>query len=81
MPDEILTPEDVRALIERSERHHAEMRATLPPSLARFFPPITDEQFRYVMERALLGEVRRPFELHVVLSAAKPPWQRDRRPS
>jgi uncharacterized protein (DUF433 family) len=58
MPNEFLTPEEARALIERAERHHAEMCAR-SPELARFFPPITDQQFRHLIELALLGELRR----------------------
>jgi hypothetical protein len=59
MPDaEFLTPEEARALIERAERHHAEMCARFP-KMARFFQALTDEQFRHVIELALLGELRR----------------------
>ena len=55
---EFLTPEEVRAMIERTEARNAELRAKYPHS-AHIFPPITDETFRWIMERALLGELRR----------------------
>ncbi len=58
MPPEFLTPEEVRAMIERTEARNAELRAKYPHS-AHIFPPITDETFRWIMERALLGELRR----------------------
>jgi hypothetical protein len=57
MHNQFLTPEEVRAMIERTEARNAELRAKYPHS-AHIFPPITDEIFRYVMERALLGELR-----------------------
>jgi hypothetical protein len=59
MPDaEFLTPEEVRARIERTERHDAEIRERWP-HLAHLFPPITHELFRQMIELALLGELRR----------------------
>jgi hypothetical protein len=30
------------------------------PAAAHVFPPVSDELFRYVMEKALLGELRNP---------------------
>jgi hypothetical protein len=69
--DEIMTAEQVRGCLEAIERARARTRARVPDRLKGLFPPITDEEFRMVMERALLGELRRPFELHVVLSAGK----------
>jgi hypothetical protein len=55
---QFLTPEEVRAMIERTEARNAELRAKYPHS-AHIFPPITDETFRWIMERALLDELRR----------------------
>jgi hypothetical protein len=66
----IMTAEQVRGCLEAIERTFARERARVP-KLARFFPPITDAQFRTVLELALLGEIRRPFVLHAVLSAAQ----------
>jgi hypothetical protein len=59
MQSQFLTPDEVRALIERRERCNAELRAEFP-ELAHRFPAISDEMFRLIMEKALLRELRRP---------------------
>jgi hypothetical protein len=59
MQSQFLTPDEVRARIEWRERRNAEWRAEFP-ELAHRFPPISDEDFRLVMEKALLGELHRP---------------------
>jgi hypothetical protein len=62
MPNEFLTPKEARALLETGDRRHAKLRAQAPPELAelyaRVFPGVSDEIWRYVMEKALLGELR-----------------------
>jgi hypothetical protein len=67
MPKKFLTPEEARALLDWRERHNAELRAKAPPGCAdlyaRLFPAVSDEVFRLVMERALLGELPDPREL------------------
>jgi hypothetical protein len=55
---EFLTPEEARALLEAADRRRAALRAKHPDA-AEYFPPVSDELFRYVTERALLGELRR----------------------
>jgi hypothetical protein len=61
-PPQFLTPDEARALIERRERRNAEWRAEFP-ELAHRFPPISDEMFRQIMEKAMLSELRRPDSL------------------
>jgi hypothetical protein len=58
MHNQFLTPEEARALLEAAERRRAKLRAE-HPAAAHVFPPVSDELFRHVMERALLGELRR----------------------
>lgn len=61
--NEFLSPDEARALLEAADRRHAKLRAECPPQLAdwyaRLFPGVSDAIFRYVMEKALLGELRR----------------------
>jgi hypothetical protein len=59
MPPEFLTPEEARALLEAADRRRAKLRAE-HPAAAHVFPPVSDEIFRYVMEKAFLGELRNP---------------------
>jgi hypothetical protein len=67
MHNEFLTPDEARELLEWRDRRNAKLRAECPPELAdlyaRLFPAVSDEIFRYVMERALLGELRHPCSL------------------
>jgi hypothetical protein len=67
MPKKFLTPEEARELLEWSDRRNAEIRANAPPGLedlyARLFPGVSDEIFRFAMEKALLGELRDPRSL------------------
>jgi hypothetical protein len=58
MPPEFLSPSEALALLEAADRRRAKLRAEHPAS-AHVFPPVSDELFRHVMERALLGELRR----------------------
>jgi hypothetical protein len=58
MHNEFLSPSEARALLEAADRRNAERRAE-HPAAAHVFPPVSDELFRQVMERALLGELRR----------------------
>jgi hypothetical protein len=55
---EFLTPDEARALLEAADRRNAERRAEYP-EIAHLSPPVSDEIWRYVIERALLGELRR----------------------
>jgi hypothetical protein len=58
MPNQFLTPDEARALLEAADRRRAKLRAEHPAS-AHVFPPVSDEIWRYVVEKALLGELRR----------------------
>jgi hypothetical protein len=58
MPTKFLSPSEARALLEAADRRRANLRAKHPDA-AEYFPPVSDELFRYVMERALLGELPR----------------------
>jgi hypothetical protein len=58
MHPEFLTLEEARALLEAADRRRAKLRAE-HPAAAHVFPPVSEEIWRYVMERALLGELRR----------------------
>jgi hypothetical protein len=64
---EFLSPDEARAILEAADRRFAKLRAE-HPAAAHAFPPVSDEKFRYVMEKALLGELRKP------LAAAAPNW-------
>jgi hypothetical protein len=55
---EFLSPSAARTLLEAAERRRAYLRAEHPDA-AEYFPPVSDELFRHVIERALLGELRR----------------------
>jgi len=57
MHNQFLTPEEARDLLEAADRRNAKLRAEYPAA-AKFFPPVSDEIFRDVMEKALLGELR-----------------------
>jgi hypothetical protein len=57
MHPEFLTPDEARALLEAADRRYAELRAEHPEA-AHVFPPVSDELWRCVMEKALLGELR-----------------------
>jgi hypothetical protein len=46
--DDIMTPEEVRAALERDERHHAEVRERWPELGRLMPPPLTDVQFRHI---------------------------------
>jgi hypothetical protein len=67
MPQNFLTPDEARVMLEWRDRRNAEIRAKAPPGCAdlytRLFPPVSDEVFRRVMEMALLGECPDPREL------------------
>jgi hypothetical protein len=67
MPNQFLTPDEARVMLEWRDRRNAEIRAKAPPGCAdlyaRLFPPVSDEIFRRVMELALLGELPDPREL------------------
>jgi hypothetical protein len=67
MPKNFLTPDEARVMLEWRDRRNAELRAKAPPGCAdlyaRLFPPVSDEVFRLVMEKALLGELPDPREL------------------
>jgi hypothetical protein len=58
MHNQFLSPDEARALLEAADRRNAERRAEYPAA-AHVFPPVSDEIWRYVVERALLGELRR----------------------
>jgi hypothetical protein len=64
-------PEQVRGCLEFIDQGRAETRARVPDYLKPRFDPITDKEFRTVMELALLGEIRRPFVLHVGATVAR----------
>jgi hypothetical protein len=67
--DEIMTAEQVRGCLQAIDRARAQTRARpMPDYIKAKFPPISDEEFRFIMERALLGEVRRPFDLNEELA-------------
>ena len=58
MPNEFLTADEARTLLEAADRRRAKLRAE-HPAAAHVFPPVSDELFRQVMELALLGQLRR----------------------
>ena len=57
MQNQFLTPDEARALLEAADRRRAKLRAEYPAA-AHVFPPVSDELFRYVLEKAMLGELR-----------------------
>jgi hypothetical protein len=57
MPTKFLTADEARALLEAADRRNAERRAEYP-EIAHLWPPVSDEIWCYVIERALLGELR-----------------------
>ena len=67
MQPQFLTPDEARAHLEWIDRRSAELRAKAPPGAedwyAELFPPVSDELFRHVMQKALLGELRHPASL------------------
>jgi hypothetical protein len=67
MHNQFLTPEDAREFLAWRGRRNAELRAQAPAGAeelyAKLFPPISDEMWRYLMERSLLGEFRHPASL------------------
>jgi hypothetical protein len=71
MHNEFLTPDEARALLAWRDRRHAELRAKYP-EIAQHFPPVSDEIFRYVMELALLCELRDPRSLPPLDNSARP---------
>jgi hypothetical protein len=77
VPPQFLTPDEARALLEAADRRTAKLRAEGPPELAdlyaRLFPAVSDEIFRYVMEKALLGELRDPCSLPPLDNSARSP--------
>jgi hypothetical protein len=59
MQNQFLTPEEARVMLEWLDRHSAALRAK-NPEIAPYFPPVSDETWRRVMELALLGELPDP---------------------
>jgi hypothetical protein len=57
MHSEFLFPDEARELLEWRDRRNAKL-PELADLYARLFPAVSDEIFRYVMEKALLGELR-----------------------
>lgn len=72
MPTKFLTPDEARVMLEWRDRRHAELRAKIPAA-AQYFPPVSDEIFRRVMELALLGELPDPRELPPLHNSPRSP--------
>jgi hypothetical protein len=72
MPDEFLSPEEARVMLEWRDRRNAALRAK-NPEIAPYFPPVSDETWRRVMELALLGELPDPRELPPLANSPRSP--------
>jgi hypothetical protein len=72
---QFLTYDEAREHLKQVDERRAKLRAECPPHLAdvhaRLFPPVSDEIFRLAMEKALLGEFRRPDSLPGVGKASR----------